>query len=305
MNHGNSREQGAGHAMGLFVALSFGSAYPVGKHILGVLDPVLFSTARYLLAGSLMLLVLGLQGPALRITARDLGILAGLGFLGYTVFHGVWSVALTMTSPAKAVVLVATTPIFGALFASFGGERLSLPGWTGVLLAFAGVCLIVNNSLTAFNPGEGSLLGDAGFVFIAAVWALYGAVSRPCVLRLGAWRTTAWCAFLGSLILAPFAVPGALAQDWQRVDLGIGLGFAHTTIVVGCFGLAAWSGGLARLGLTRIAAYLYLSPVVGVSLSGLMLGEWLSPLQIAGAGIVLAGVALTQFAYLVSARDRA
>ena len=43
--------------------------------------------------------------------------LAGLGVLGYAIFQGVWGVALNLTSPAKAVILVATTPIFGAIFA--------------------------------------------------------------------------------------------------------------------------------------------------------------------------------------------
>ena len=59
---------------------------------------------------------------------------------------------------------------------------------------------------------------------------------------------------------------------------------------------AAWGGGLARLGLARISAYLYLSPVFGTILSGVLLGQWLSGLQVAGGGAVLGGVALTQWA---------
>ena len=37
------------------------------------------------------------------------------------------------------------------------------------------------------------------FVAIAGVWALYGALSRPLIARLGAARSAAWAAFLGAL----------------------------------------------------------------------------------------------------------
>ena len=280
--------------MGLFVALTFGSAYPAGKHIVSTVDPVLFACARYLLAGTVMLTLLALRGQSIAVSRADLWRLAGLGFLGYALFQGTWAVALTMTTPAKAVVLVATTPIFGAMFGLLAGERLSAAGWIGVLLAFLGVFVIVNDSYSSFNLAGGSVLGDALFVFVAAVWAVYGALSRPCVLRLGVWRTSGWCALLGSGLLLPLALPGAIAQDWQRVDATTVLAFAHTSLVVGCFGLAAWGGGLARLGLTRIATYLYLSPVVGITLSGLLLGQWLSQVQMSGAAMVLLGIAMTQ-----------
>ena len=144
--------------------------------------------------------------------------------------------------------------------------------------------VVVNDSLVHFNLGEGTLLGDALFVFIAAVWAVYGALSRPLVLRLGAWRTTGWSAILGAGILAAVASPAAVQQDWNVLSPPLLLAFAHLAVVIGCFGLAAWSGGLARLGLTRVSVYLYLSPVVGITLSGIMLGDWLSAVQLAGAG---------------------
>ena len=117
----------AGHAMGLFVAVTFGSAYPVAKPLVAAVDPLVFGSARYLVAGALMLTLLAVRGAPVRVSWGDVPMLVLTGFLGYTVFQGVWGIALTMTSPAKAVVLVATTPIFGALIGAFGGERLRAP----------------------------------------------------------------------------------------------------------------------------------------------------------------------------------
>ena len=42
-----------------------------------------------------------------------------------------------------------TTTAFSAILAWFGGRRLPALGWAGIVIAFAGVVLVVNNSLTA------------------------------------------------------------------------------------------------------------------------------------------------------------
>lgn len=283
--------------MGLFVALTFGSSYPVAKPLLGVVDPFVFSSSRFLLAGAIMVLVpiLWRGWASVAVGGTDFFRLLGLGLIGYTLFHGVWGVGLSLTTPAKAVVIVATTPIFSALISAWAGDRLPLTGWVGVMVSFLGVFVLVNNSLTTLQLSGGAWLGDLLFIIAAALWAVYGAMSRPLVIRLGAWRVTAWCTLLGAIALSPLATAPALEQDWSLLSLGHMAAFLHTSVIVGCLGLAAWGGGLARLGLARISAYLYLSPVCGVALSGVMLGQWLSALQIAGGVVVLGGVALTQW----------
>ena len=294
--HANSSGSvAAGHFMGLFTALAFGSAYPVGKEIVAVVDPFVFSSARYLLAGAVLLAGLALftrRGAA--VPWRDVPALAFTGFLGFTVFQGLWGVALDLTTASKASVLVSTTPIFGALIFAFQGHRLPVRAWIGVLVAFLGVFCVINNSFKAVTLSGGSLFGDAMFVAIAAVWALYGALSRPLIARLGAARTAAWAAFLGAAMLLPLAAPGALAQDWSAVPPGLAVNFLHTALVIGCLGMLTWNGGLRRLGLPKMSAWLYLTPVSAVVLANLMLGEWLTVPQIAGAVLVISGVALTQ-----------
>ena len=117
------------------------------------------------------------QGQTLRITWRDALELLGLGLIGYTLFQGVWAVALSLTTPSKGVVLLATAPVFGAVLATLGGDRLSPLRWSGIALAFAGVFVLINNSVTEFTLGGGHALGDMLFVLAAFSWALFGALS--------------------------------------------------------------------------------------------------------------------------------
>jgi drug/metabolite transporter (DMT)-like permease len=285
----------SGHLMGLFVAITFGSAYPVGKPLISAVDPVSFSCFRYLVAGALMLLLAHGTGRQISVSRKDLLALTGLGLLGYTLFQGVWAIALDMTTPSKAVILVATAPIFGAFFALIAGQSVGRMIWVGAGVAFLGVYLVVNNGLIPQGMAGGDqFIGDMLFVFIAAVWSLFGLLSRPYVMRLGAWTTTGWAALLGAIILMPFGWEGMTDGGWGRIDWTLGLSFLHLALVVGCLGNAAWSGGLGRLGLPKMVLYLYLSPVVGAGISAVWLGDWLSPIQIAGAALVIGGVALGQ-----------
>ena len=237
------------------------------------------------------------------VSWRDAAALAGLGVLGYGVFQGVWGVALSLTSPAKAVILIATTPIFGAIFTRISGQPVGRMIWIGAAVAFAGVYLVVNDGfLPKPTAGGNELIGDILFVGIAAVWALFGLLSRPYVIRLGAWTTTGWAATFGAIVLLPFAWPGMTDGAWGRLDLPQGLAFLHMALIVGCLGNAAWSGGLGRLGLASMVLYLYLSPVVGATFSAVFLGDWLSVIQVLGAVLVIGGVALGQSGGIVFRR---
>ena len=285
----------AGHLMGLFTAISFGSAYPVAKPIVGVIDPFVFSAARYLVAGTILMLGVAIvAGGKFLPPRRDLVRLTIAGFLGLAVFQGLWGVALDLTTASKAAVLVSTTPIFGALIQAAEGQRLPAPAWAGIAVAFAGVFCVINNSFTTLNVAGGSLLGDAMFVGIAGVWALYGALSRPVIARSGAVRTAAWSALLGSLFLLPLAVPGLVRQEWGNVDPSLAVNFAHVALIIGCLGMLTWNGGLKHLGLARMTVWLYLTPVSAMLLANILLGEFPTTPQIAGALLVVLGVFLTQ-----------
>jgi drug/metabolite transporter (DMT)-like permease len=289
--------------MGLFVAITFGSAYPVGKQVVSEVDPISFSCLRYLIAGSLMLIMARAFGQRVLISLKDAIALAGLGLLGYAIFQGTWGIALHYTTPSKAVVLVATTPIFGAIFSRLAGQSVSKLIWIGALVAFGGVYLVVNNGFTPqMTEMSNSIIGDVLFVVIAAVWALFGLWSRPYVVRLGAWTTTGWAAMFGAMLLLPFAWAGLTDGSWYELDVGVGLGFLHLALIVGCLGNAAWSGGLGRLGLPKMVLYLYLSPVFGAAFSAIFLNDILGTMQILGATLVIGGVALGQSSEIVFKR---
>jgi len=72
------------------------------------------------------------------------------------------------------------------------------------------------------------------------------------------------------------------------------LGVGYIGIVGSVVGFLLWSRGVAELGPARAGQFVHLMPVFGAALAFVFLGEPLSMAQIAGAGLVLAGIVLIE-----------
>lgn len=273
----------------------WGNVFPVAKYVLGTLPPLTFAASRYFLAAIVLMLLLvwreGLQLPR----RRDLPALIAFGFFGVTVLQLLWTNALALTAASKGAILVALSPIFGMLITALRGQRPTPLAWAGVVLSFAGVFLVINNSLTRFNLAGGSLVGDLLFLGVALCWAGYSVMAPPYLQRLGPLRVTAWSMLFGAVLLLPFMAIDLHRVDWNAVSWPIWIGFLYTAIPAGALGYLWWYEGISRLGVARSVIYSYLIPVFAVLSAVLFLGEHVSGYQLAGAAVVIAGLALTRF----------
>ena len=164
------------------------------------------------------------------------------------------------------------------------------------MLAFAGVILVVNNSLSAITLSFGSLDGTLLWILAAFAWALYVERCAPYNVRLGALRVMAWTTLLGSMVLMPISLAFDSVAEFARLDdrlLGFWIYTAIFPVGVAFLGLTA---GLERLGVSRVMVYMYLIPVAGVGLSAAFFGDPLTAARVLGGLIVLAGVILTRVA---------
>ncbi len=273
-----------------------GSSYPISKDVLAVMGPLLYSGSRYLVAGLLLFAVLALMRKPMGLPRRDWVPMLLLSLVGVAVYQACWGFAMARSAPSVGSIVMTTTTAFGAILAWFGGRRLPALGWGGIVLAFAGVVLVVNNSLTRFTLSFGSLDGTLLWLASAFTWALYVERGGPFNLRLGALRVMAWTTLLGSLMLLSVSMLFDSVGEFALLDdrlLGFWVYAAIFPLGVAFFGLTA---GLERLGVSRVMAYMYLIPVAGVGLSAAFFGDPLTAARVLGGLIVLLGVILTRVA---------
>lgn len=274
--------------------LAWGINFPIAKTVLGVMDPMVFSSTRYLMASALLFLLLLIRGQSIKINRSEALKLLGIGLLGITLFQGGWAYGLSLTSASKSAILVSTAPVFGAIFARFKGEKTSLLSWLGILLSLLGVAFIINNSLTEFTFGGGSLTGDLLCIGAGCVWALYTTVSGSMVARRGPVLVTAWGMLFGAGLLTIVASPELITQDWTILTPMNWLAWMSTAILGAALAFIWYCAGISRLGITKGMSYSFFIPVVAILTSVLFIGESMSALQIGGAVIVLLGIRLSR-----------
>ena len=291
-----------GDALMLGTALLMGSSYPFAKDVLAVMSPLMYSASRYLIAALFLFAVLALRRRPVALSRRDWVPMILLSIIGVTIFQACWGLAMARSAPSVGSIVMTTTTAFSAILAWFAGRRLSVLGWAGIVVAFAGVVLVVNNSLSSFTLSFSSLDGTLLWMVSAFAWALYVERGAPYSQRLGALQVMAWTTLLGSLILMPFALFFDSLSEFARLDdrlLGFWLYTAIFPVGVAFLGLTA---GLERLGVSRVMVYMYLIPVAGVGLSAAFFGDPLTAARVIGGLIVLLGVILTRVALDRAAR---
>ena len=282
--------------------LLMGSSYPFAKDVLAVMSPLLYSASRYLVASLFLFAMLALMRRPLALPRRDWVPIILLSLIGVSLFQACWGLAMARSAPSLGSIVMTTTTAFSAILAWLGGRRLPALGWTGIVIAFLGVVLVVNNSLTRLTLTFGSLDGTLLWVLAAFAWALYVDRGAPYNLRLGALPVMAWTTLIGSLVLLPIALVFDSPAEFARLDdrlLGYWLYTAIFPVGVAFLGISA---GLDRLGVSRVMVYMYLIPVAGVGLSAAFFGDPLTAARVLGGLIVLLGVILTRVALDRAAR---
>ena len=285
-----------GDAVMVGTAMLLGSSYPFAKDVLAVISPLLYGASRYLVASLFLMATMALMRRPIALPRRDWPAMILLSLIGVALFQACWGLAMARSSPSLGSIVMTTTTAFSAILAWIGGRRLPALGWLGIVVAFAGVVLVVNNSLTSFTLSLGTLDGALLWLIAAFAWALYVDRGAPLNLRLGALPVMAWTTLIGSLALLPIALVFDSPREFAELDarlLGYWLYTAIFPVGVAFLGLTA---GLERLGVSRVMVYMYLIPVAGVGLSAAFFGDPLTSARVLGGAIVLLGVVLTRLA---------
>jgi drug/metabolite transporter (DMT)-like permease len=238
-----------------------------------------------------MLAGLCLTGRWPRLSRREWRTVALVGIAGHAAFHLCLVGALALTTPAHAALFVNLTPLFATLLAAVTlGERLGIRQLAGVLLALAGLGVIVGRG----DLTGGTLLGDLLSVGCALAWTVYSVAAKPLLAVHPPLQITALALILGTPPLLLVGGPALLAVPWTSLGPGTWLLLAYLSVGTIIVAYVLWYWALARASAARVLVYSYLTPVVAAAIS-VALGQDTPSVALAvGAVAVVAGVALTQ-----------
>jgi drug/metabolite transporter (DMT)-like permease len=263
-------------------ALLWASSYIAAK--VGLIDATPFA----LVAARLSIAAAG-AALLMRIMSRTWPRAASWPYLllGGALLHGF---GLSMTHAALVAVDATPTALVHAfhpiLTAALGvallGERFVWWQWLGVALGFVGVLLGVPLSL---GTGNLALLG----------LSLFGLVSGTLILKrfaadIPAFESTA-VQLVGGAICVLLLMLAFETPHW-RWTWNFAAALAWNTLAMSIFGMVVYSLMLERYGAGRASSGFFIVPGASAIMALLLLGEYLTPLAVAGLAASTIGVAL-------------
>ena len=243
----------------------------------------------------LALVCLGMKEP-LKYPKGTAAPLLGIGALSMGVYMILFLEGLKRTGGAEAAIVLATAPIFTAVFTSLmGHERLRVTSLVGGLLAMSGVAMVVIGSGQVKTGTESHVTGDLLILGSAIVWSFQAAYSKPFLAQMSALRLLT-LSMPGALpILIPYGLATSLQVDWQAVSPQSWLMFAHVTFLAGVVGFLGFYAGVKKIGAPAALLYQYFVPPIAVLFEWFLFGKVLQLWQWVGFVLVVAGVSIASY----------
>lgn len=219
---------------------------------------------------------------------RPLALIAAL----FTVQIAAMNIGFDLTTGSMGAVLIATNPIFAALFAHFliAGDRLSLVKSVGLIIAFVGTALVL---LRGGDPslGDSSVRGNVILLISACLLGGRLIVSARVIQGMEAARVVLWQMILS---LPLFAAGGFLFETikWQAMAWEPLAGLAYQGAIVAGLGFSVSFYLMKRYAPSVIVSFNFVSPIAGVLLSAWLLGDVITGHLWMGMALVAMGLFL-------------
>lgn len=265
----------------------------VARGVREEISPAIATFSRQLTVVVLLLpFVLGSLGRKLKaLDRKDWRTLLALSLFGGGAHLTLQWLGLHFTTATSATLYLSVSPVFILLLAGpLLGEPIGARQWAGVAVSFLGVFFIATQghpaSLT-FN------VGDLLALLSMLMWGAYTVYLR---LRRDALDTPEFLALLCALGLL-WNLPWVAFEAWQGLAPALtpvgALAVLYSAVGSMLLAYAGWNYAVSRLGAARAGVTMHLTPVFGVLLAALFLGEYPGWFHVGGFALVITGVLLS------------
>ncbi|HDH6275025.1 TPA: DMT family transporter [Staphylococcus aureus LTCF-5-27] len=274
----------------LFTIILWGSAFPMIKIALNDFSAESLSAFRLILATIILLpfvIIKKLPTPEL----RDIPVIFILGFCGFVIYHTALNFGETLISAGISGILGSTTPIFSSALAYiFLKEHFSKWNWLSSLVAFIGISII---SISKDDYTTINVLGVFIILLASFSESLYFTFQKKYIEKYGFIAFTLYTIMASSpfmLIFIPEIINDIHGATFTSIVSVLYLAIFPTIIP---YVLLAYI--VKSVGVSDATMSLYLTPIVSLLLSYLLLDELPTTLAIIGGIITLLGVSLSNF----------
>jgi drug/metabolite transporter (DMT)-like permease len=273
------------------VVVTWGSNWTITKTLVQNVSPLWTSAIRSAIATVALFVLLAARGQLVVPRRGDIPVVLAVAVLHMGAFAALVAFGLQFLPAGRSIVLGYTTPLWVAPAAwLFLREPVTGSRLAGIGLGLVGLVAMFNP--LAFDWNDRDALTGNGLILLAALcWA-----ANIVYVRAHKWISTPfqmvfWQALLATAILSVLAwsIDGVPQVNWSP---GLVTAFLYTGICGTA--LAHWAMVMVNRSLPAVTTSLGLlaTPVVGVAISAIWLGEPVSNSLIFAMAMILAGIAI-------------
>lgn len=267
-----------------------GAAMVSTRTLSSALPPVTIAFLRYLIGVAILGMPV-LIAHRTRFVWRDAAAIAALGILQFAVLIVLINIALASLSAATCALIFSTMPLVTLCLAvGLGQERFSMLRLGGLVLAVAGVAVLLHATLRQESVDGNDAVALAALIGATLIGAVCSMLYRPYVRRYAALPVSALAMLAAVMFLLALCVatgqpiaPMLDTVQWANV------GFIGLASGVGYF---CWLWALSQLDASRVVAFQALGPITAAAIELVLTRDMPSWAQCSSMILVIAGLRL-------------
>ncbi len=271
----------------VFLCMLFGANAVAIKISLAGLGPFTTATIRFSissLAISLWAWATGRPFAFRRDKIADMLFVAVLFTAQLSLFY----VGLSKTNASRGTLIANLQPFFTLFLAHLfiPSDRITARKLIGILMGFSGIAFVF---LEKKGISAEFRSGDLIMLCATFLWALSAVYVKRIIDDFRPFQLV----FYPIVLSIPVFAVEALLWDQRMVihlDATIVGAVLYQSIVTAAFGFVAWNSLLQRYGAVALHSFLFIMPISGVVLGGLVLHEPITPRILLALGFIVTGI---------------
>jgi drug/metabolite transporter (DMT)-like permease len=217
-----------------------------------------------------------------------------LGMTGVFAYNFFFFSGLKIILASRASLIIATNPIFIALFAfAFFGEKLHARNTLGIFLCSSGAIVVISRGspLMIFQGALG--LGELYIIGCVISWVTYSLVGKVAMKDMSPMAAVTYSCIIGTIALFFPAYHEGMIGDIVNYTPVDWFGICYLGFFGSVIGFTWYYQGIKEIGAGRAGIFINFVPISAVILAYFILKENIDVSLIVGATMVISGAYLT------------
>jgi drug/metabolite transporter (DMT)-like permease len=283
----------------LLTAIFWGGTFIAGRVVAKNIDPFSAAFLRFAIASVfLLLLTWKIEGKLPALKRGQILPIVLLGMTGIFAYNVFFFSGLKVIEAGRAALIVATIPIFIAVFSScFFREKLTLIKVAGILISVSGAVIVVSRGNPVEILGGGLGWGELYIFGCVLSWTTYSLIGKAMMNSLSPLVLITYSVVVGAVGLFVPAYLNGMIRNLTHYSATDWIGIIYLAIFGTVIGFVWYYEGIKKIGATKAGLFINFVPISAILLAFFILKEPITLSLLIGAILVCSGVYLTNRTY--------